>query len=1047
MRIAHISDIHFRGTQRHKEYKEIFEYFIEDIRSKNIDIIFIAGDIVHTKVSGISPELIEILVWWFKELASVAPVHVILGNHDGLTGNATRQDAITPIIGAIGSDRITLHKNSGVYDIFPGFSLCNFSIFDVDNWKNVAPKDDTVNIACYHGPVRGAMTDEGWQIDADMSVEDFKLYDICMLGDIHKQQFLDYKMLSIGISKPWIGYSSSVLQQGYGETVEGHGYLIWDVRSKEDFDVDFVQLPNYHPYVTLEWENDPYTEAKSFPQKSRFRIRSKTHISQREVRALTQYLLSRGALEVVFKIDQERAHSTLVNESKKFVDDIRNIDALLDYVRKYAIRAGQNFSADDWSAIEKIIRKNIESFDFDNEVSRHVKWSLKKAEWDNLFSYGESNSIDFSKLNGIVGIFGANRSGKSSLVGMLSYALFNTTDRGAVKNMAVINERKSYGLAKLDISTTIGDYYLERQTTKKENKKGEAFAPTYLNFFSKSSTESSDLSGEQRNNTEKVVRKLMGTFEDFAMTCLSRQGDLNNFINEGSTQRKAILSKFLDLDYLEKLYDSVKIEMNDIKYSSKGLYENYDAKIELARENLLNIASSLAEKECVLEQLHSKLEELKIEYSEISAGMRPVTKDDIVLQENILKRIELELKEKNIIAQNITVELKTLREKKEKIEQVNADNDVEALKKQYVDQMLLETDVQQRKAIYQRDLDDLKAKEKSAKKLLEVPCGNQFPLCKYIKDSHSDKATIEFQKEKVNASLALFDNVQSLLDGLKKIKVKDKIDKLDKLKDILSATYVSLVTKTSLLERTNAEIEQLLERKSNAISKLEDLKISADDSANQFCVKIKKDIAEVQAKISQQDKDVRLAYSDKGRLEHELQRFIESKDKSESILCLLKLYEFIVLSLSKKGIPAIILRSQLPIINSEVDKILQGASDFTVEFELDDELNSMDIYINYGDSKRLIELCSGMEKTIASIAIRVALINMTSLPKPDFFIIDEGFGTLDPNQVEACGRLLNSLKNYFRFVIMITHVDTLKDYVDNTIEITRKEKDSYVYYS
>jgi DNA repair exonuclease SbcCD ATPase subunit len=159
------------------------------------------------------------------------------------------------------------------------------------------------------------------------------------------------------------------------------------------------------------------------------------------------------------------------------------------------------------------------------------------------------------------------------------------------------------------------------------------------------------------------------------------------------------------------------------------------------------------------------------------------------------------------------------------------------------------------------------------------------------------------------------------------------------------------------------------------------------------------------------------------------------------------MYEFVTQSLSKKGIPALILRSQLPIINEEVEKILQGTFEFSVEFELDDDLNSMDIVLNYGDSKRYIEMCSGMEKTIAAIAIRVALINITSLPKPDFLILDEGFGTLDPLQIEPCGRLLQSLKNYFRFVMVITHVDPLKDYIDDSIEVTRKEKDSYVSYT
>jgi DNA repair exonuclease SbcCD ATPase subunit len=88
-----------------------------------------------------------------------------------------------------------------------------------------------------------------------------------------------------------------------------------------------------------------------------------------------------------------------------------------------------------------------------------------------------------------------------------------------------------------------------------------------------------------------------------------------------------------------------------------------------------------------------------------------------------------------------------------------------------------------------------------------------------------------------------------------------------------------------------------------------------------------------------------------------------------------------------------------------------------------------------------------MEKMISSIAIRVALINVSSLPKTDMFIIDEGFGALDDAGVESCNRLLASLKRYFKTVIVITHVDGVKDAADVVLEITKNEKDSSVRYA
>jgi exonuclease SbcC len=135
----------------------------------------------------------------------------------------------------------------------------------------------------------------------------------------------------------------------------------------------------------------------------------------------------------------------------------------------------------------------------------------------------------------------------------------------------------------------------------------------------------------------------------------------------------------------------------------------------------------------------------------------------------------------------------------------------------------------------------------------------------------------------------------------------------------------------------------------------------------------------------------------------------------------------------------------LPAINSEISKILSGVVGFTVEIESDLDTNSLDVYINYGDSRRIIELASGMEKMMASLAIRVALINVSTLSKTTTLMIDEGFGALDETNLEACNRLLVSLKKWFKNILVISHVDAIKDCVDHNLEILKKGKDSYVF--
>jgi len=192
MKIAHLADIHCRSLSRHLEYRESFSDLFVKLRALKPDIILIAGDIVHSKTQGISPEIISLVVWIFSSLAEIAELHVTLGNHDGLILNPDRDDAISPIISAMNNKKIKLYKKSGVYKIKQGYNLCVFSCFDEQNWINVKPIVGDVNIATFHGAVNGSQTDENWDLTSHTNVSFFEGFDYTLLGDIHKQQVLDY---------------------------------------------------------------------------------------------------------------------------------------------------------------------------------------------------------------------------------------------------------------------------------------------------------------------------------------------------------------------------------------------------------------------------------------------------------------------------------------------------------------------------------------------------------------------------------------------------------------------------------------------------------------------------------------------------------------------------------------------------------------------------------------------------------------------------------------------------------------------------------------
>ena len=153
-RFAHFADVHWRGLSRHDEYKRAFSAAFKILKKQNVDAIFIAGDIVHSKTQGISPELINSLCWWFKSMAEIAPTYVTLGNHDGLILNKDREDAISPIIRALNLPNLHLIKMTEKVALDDKIDIVNFSCFDEDEWQNIQATPDKMNIGIFHGAVR-----------------------------------------------------------------------------------------------------------------------------------------------------------------------------------------------------------------------------------------------------------------------------------------------------------------------------------------------------------------------------------------------------------------------------------------------------------------------------------------------------------------------------------------------------------------------------------------------------------------------------------------------------------------------------------------------------------------------------------------------------------------------------------------------------------------------------------------------------------------------------------------------------------------------------
>lgn len=143
------------------------------------------------------------------------------------------------------------------------------------------------------------------------------------------------------------------------------------------------------------------------------------------------------------------------------------------------------------------------------------------------------------------------------------------------------------------------------------------------------------------------------------------------------------------------------------------------------------------------------------------------------------------------------------------------------------------------------------------------------------------------------------------------------------------------------------------------------------------------------------------------------------------------------------GISYDIIKKKLPIINDEIAKNLANIVDFEIFFE--DDGNKLNILIKHPRfDPRPIEMGSGAEKSIASMAIRLALLQVSNLPKSNIFILDEPATALDAENMEGFIRMIDMIKSNYDIVLLISHLDALKDIVDTTITIDKENGYSYV---
>ena len=1043
VKIAHIADVHIRNVKFHDVYRKCFDELYLSLRDKQVDIIYVAGDLAHTKTK-LSPEYFELCSSFLDNLSDIAPTYVILGNHDGNLRALTRQDAVSPVVNALDKEDLHLIKDSEEVEVAPGVVFNCLSVFDRENW--ISPTDKSkINIALYHGSVSGCTTDTGWVISkADEDLDSFAEFDYAMLGDIHKSnQSMD--------AEGKVRYAGSLIQQNHGETND-KGYLIWDITSKTDFAVEHVLINNSSPYVTIELNDEGMVDDfHDINIGSKLRLISYLQLSSDEITRALDDAREFYRPESVTFLSKAGKYESVERDlsSKTYKENLRDIEVqnklMEEYLTEYELTKGELQQIYD-------LNKKYNTYIEDNEdIARNVEWKLKSFQWDNLFNYGEGNKLDFEKLDGIVGVFGKNFSGKSSIIDSLLFTLFNKTTKNERKSVNFINNNKQSACGAIEVQ--IGDKILtvERESEKYIKKlrgKETEEAKTDVNFFIKDCVtgEEVELDGTSRGDTDKKIRRSLGTIDDFLFTSLSSQHGALNFIDEGETKRKELLAKFLDLVIFDQKFKLAKEDSLVHKVNLKK-FKDYDFKSKIfglrgeirKNENITNqIKTRCSTLEDELSALKGEIEGIKLE---IEATPNDII--DITSVEDQLKRNSSKIGSLTKASHSAREILATEEETESKIKKLLEQFDIEEYKKKQKQIELKQKNLE----FLKRELESINRKirvaEQRARLLEEVPCGNQFSTCKFIKDAFAERNSLPGLETEREESERKKNLLEQEIEGMEPRKVLERIDNCQKVLSKQSKTQ-SAIRENKLILEKNKTLIQNLEIKNEELDKKKEqyleTKIAIDKLKLLTEKKKEKESKkrEILDSLSECKNELMGLYRDKGSLEQKLDTVYEHQEDYKKAKNDFKIYEMYMRCTHNNGISYNIIKKKLPILNEEIAKILQNIVDFKIFFEEDGK--RLNIFLQHpNQDPRPISLGSGMEKTMAAMAIRLALLTISSLPKSDIIILDEPGTALDEENLEAFTRMLQEMKNYFKTIIMISHLESLKDCVDQEIVITNND--------
>lgn len=764
--------------------------------------------------------------------------------------------------------------------------------------------------------------------------------------------------------------------------------------------------------VRVQWEDEPQNYTKD------------------KVKIIERYFVEKYGIEKVQVIFKPKKVDSVNGEVEMSITD--NVMDSNYQRRLFKEWLDNNQINVDWERLLRLDDKVNDKLKQIRDVEyRYRNWYIKELEWDNFLSYGDGNKLTFDNLKGITVITSnpANMGGKTVLsVDLLLFLFFNETTRTKVAAQ-IFNKFRDVNQVRVKGVITIdgGDYIIERTLNRSKKRNEEGYnVKTDLNFQKVMADGSiQNLEGEQRRETDDFIKKSIGDVDDFLLTIIATSDNLEELIHTLPTQKGKLLSKFIGLEVIEQKEEIVKeLKSAWAKNLKSDQYNTADltAEIESLKEKITSLINDTKECETKKESLQDEIKET-VEIKELLISQK------IVIDNEILKLRILDI---NRDINDITEKGKKSKER------------YDALKEEFQKLSEIEYDVKAHKE-WQQQLNDLNISKsnKTIKRdgtislIKNLEEGEFCSLCKQpLKD-------VDHSEEIAQNKLLL----ETLINEITKFETEITEAKAEILKlDVIKAQAEDYDKKSLMLDKLNLEVDNLrlqLKEKKELKKKYEDNLENIEKNKDldtkilgysSKLERLNRERDELLTKIQRNDSDV-LRSEDTIRKNTEIIKVIQTE---EEVKIIFEIYSRMV---GKNGITKLIMKNVIPLLNSELERLLVDSANFKLLVDLNAK-QEVDFILQREDDNGqeisyLLTEGSGFEKTIGSLALRMVLSRVSLLPKPNIVVLDEVLGKVSNDNLELVGNFFQKCSEMFENIFLITHNPMVRDWATNIIEIEK----------